>query len=131
MAANKVQSCQEYFYVNGLFRKLREARSGCWIDFHYVGMLGYADDDWLLAPSMDALQDMLNTCEEYNNEHGLKFSTDPKPSKSKTKCIAFLKSDRDLPPPTLCGNLLPWVKAGKHVGQTVTNKADGLREKKC
>ena len=35
-------------------------------------MLGYADDDWLLAPSLDALQDMLNTCEKYNTEHGLK-----------------------------------------------------------
>ena len=116
------------FYVNGLFQKLREARSGCWIDLHYVGMLGYADDDWLLAPSMEALQDMLNTCEKYNNEHGLKFSTDPKPSKSKTKCIAFLHSDRELKPPTLCGNLLPWVKSGKHVGQTVTNQADGLKK---
>ena len=48
------------FYVNGLFQKLREARSGCWIDLHYVGMVGYADDDWLLAPSRKALQEMLS-----------------------------------------------------------------------
>ena len=116
------------FYVNGLFQILRDSKSGCWVDLHCVGMLGYADDDWLLAPSLDALQDMLKTCEKYNAEHGLRFSTDPKPSKSKTKCIAFLQSDRELPPLTLCGNNLPWVKSGKHVGQNVTDKADGLKK---
>ena len=115
------------FYVNNLFQKLRESKSGCWVDLHYVGMLGYADDDWLLAPSLEALQDMLNICEEYNAEHGLQFSTDPNPRKSKTKCIAFLKSERELRPMTLCGNNLPWVKSGKHVGQNVTNEADGLK----
>ena len=90
-----------------------------------MGMLGYADDDWLLAPSLEALQDMLNIC--YNAEHGLQFSTDPNPRKSKTKCIAFLQSERELRPMTLCGNYLPRVKSGKHVGQNLTNKADGLR----
>ena len=116
------------FYVNGLFQRLRELKSGCWVDLHYVGMVGYADDDWLLAPSMDALQEMLNTCEQYNDEHGLRFSTDPKPSKSKTKCIAFLQSERELQPMTLCSNSLPWVKAGKHVGQNVTNQSDGMKK---
>ena len=47
---------------------LRVRKSGCWIGLHYVGMVGYADDDWLIAPSITALQDMLNTCEEFNVE---------------------------------------------------------------
>ena len=42
------------FYVNGLFQRLRDLKSGCWMDLHYVGMVGYADDDWLLAPSRNA-----------------------------------------------------------------------------
>ena len=67
------------FYVNELFMRLRVRKSGCWIGLHYVGMVGYADDDWLIAPSITALQDMLNTCEEFNVEHGLKFSTDKNP----------------------------------------------------
>ena len=116
------------FYVNGLFQKLRELKTGCWIDLHYVGMVGYADDDWLLAPSRSALQEMLNTCEIYNKEHGLQFSTDPKPAKSKTKCLAFLQHERELKPVSLCGNKLPWVKIGKHVGQNITNEANGLKK---
>ena len=56
------------FYVNELFMRLRVRKSGCWIGLHYVGMVGYADDDWLIAPSITALQDMLNTCEEFNVE---------------------------------------------------------------
>ena len=59
------------FYVNGSFQRLRDLRSGCWIGLHYVGMVGYADDDWLLAPSLEALEDMLNTCKIYPREHGL------------------------------------------------------------
>ena len=116
------------FYVNGIFEKLRERKSGCWIGLHYVGMVGYADDDWLLAPSLNALQDMLTTCEEYNNDHGLQFSTDVNPMKSKTKCIAYLRKDRELKQLVLCGNKLPWVTVGKHVGQNITNKANGLKK---
>ena len=78
------------FYVNSLFQRLRERKDGCWVGLKYVGMVGYADDDWLLAPSLHALQEMLNTCEEFNKEHGLIFSTDSNPAKSKTKCIYCL-----------------------------------------
>ena len=116
------------FYVNGLFQLLRERKSGCWVGLHYVGIVGYADDDWLLAPSLNALQDMLVTCEEYNLQHGLQFSTDKNPEKSKTKCIAYLKKDRNLPQLMLCGNKLPWVASGKHVGQNVTNQVDGMKK---
>ena len=33
-------------YVNGLFRKLRSRRAGCWIRSSFLGILGYADDDF-------------------------------------------------------------------------------------
>jgi hypothetical protein len=61
----------------------------------------------LLAPSRDALQEMLKTCETYAEEHNLKFSTDPDPNKCKTKCIAFLKNGREIVPLQLC-----WVYTG-------------------
>ena len=53
-----------------------------------------SDDNFLVAPSLHALQEMLNTCEEFAQEHNLKFSTDPDPKKCKTKCLSFLKKDQ-------------------------------------
>ena len=81
----------------------------------------------MLAPSLSALQDILKTCEEYAASHNLKFSTDPDPVKCKTKCMAFLKKQRDLPSMYLCGNPLPWVDSLKHLGTRITNQIDGCQ----
>ena len=77
----------------------------------------------MLAPSISALQGMLKIAENYATHHGLKFSTDPNPKKSKTKCISFLLNPRPLPKMRLCGNLLPWVDSIVHLGNTITNDA--------
>ena len=63
------------FYSNGLFELLRSRINGCWLFNQYAGIVGCADDNWLLAPSRAALQSMIKTCEEYVNEHNLTFST--------------------------------------------------------
>ena len=89
--------------------------------------MGYSDDSLLLAPSLDALQEMLKICEEYAGNHNLKFSTDKDPNKCKTKCLAFLLKDRPLPTMKLCGNSLPWVDSGKHLGMTIETKIDGMK----
>ena len=84
-------------------------RSGCWINIDFVGILGYADDNFLLSPTLDGLQEMLNTCADYAFEHNLTFSTNENPKKSNTKCMAFLHKKRSLKELTLCGKRLPWV----------------------
>ena len=113
-------------YTNNLFDTLKKKKSGCWINGEYYGVIAYADDLFLLAPSLNALQEMLNTCQDYAEKHNLIFSTDDKPSKSKTKCIAFLKSDRELPKLKLCSKYLPWVKTVKHLGNTLENKPGSM-----
>ena len=110
-------------YVNGLFQELRKNRSGCWIGHTFLGILGYSDDNFLLAPSREALQNMLKICENYAAEHGLKFSTDIDPKKSKTKCLAFLQKERFVKPVELCGDKLPWVDSCKHLGNTIVSTA--------
>ena len=50
-------------------------------NFH--GIFGYSDDNLLLAPSIYALQQMLRICENFAEEHNMKFSTDDDPSKCK------------------------------------------------
>ena len=111
-------------YVNGLFEKLRQHKTGCWINGAFVGILGYADDNFLLSPTLDGLQDMLNTCADYASEHNLTFSTNEDPKKSKTKCMAFLHKQRYLKELTLCGKKLPWVEYVKHLGNTIVNNVD-------
>ena len=113
------------FYCEELFAILKRRRTGCWVLGNYHGIFGYSDDNWLLAPSLSALQDMLTTCEEYAASHNLQFSTDPDPVKCKTKLMAFLKKPRDLPGLMLCGTPLPWVSQLKHLGNTISNKMDG------
>ena len=108
-------------YVDNLFKELRRSGYGCWVNGNYHGILGYSDDNMLIAPSRHALQSMLNICENYAAEHNLKFSTDANPNKCKTKCIAFQKKPQPLEPLNLCGNPLPWVATFKHLGNTIVN----------
>ena len=71
---------------------------------------------------------MINTCQEYCQAHNLRFSTDPNPKKSKTKCMAFLFKTRELPKINLNGNTFPWVPTGKHLGMTLENTMNGLKK---
>ena len=83
----------------------------------------------LLAPSLDALQEMLKTCEEYAAVHNLKFSTDPIAKRSKTRCLAFLQKDRVLKRKMkLCGNYLPWENSGKHIGNKIMNDKNIMKQ---
>ena len=89
-------------YIDDLYKILRNRKTGCWISGSFVGILGYADDLTLLSPTIDGLQEMVKTCEEYATEHNLSFSTHPEANRCKTKCLAFLKKDRQLKKITLC-----------------------------
>ena len=72
----------------------------------------------LLAPSRTAMKTMLQVCERYAADHNLLFSTDPEPSKSKSKCVYMCgQLETEYPKPlTLCGQDLPWVKHATHLG---------------
>ena len=52
-------------YLDELFTELRRAGVGCHVAGLFVGVVGYADDLLLLAPSRDAAQRMLRTCENF------------------------------------------------------------------
>ena len=66
-------------YVNDLYKLLRKRRSGCWINGHYMGILGYSDDILLLAPTVDSLKAMVKSCEDYAINHNLESSTNSIP----------------------------------------------------
>ena len=71
---------------------------------------------------------MITIMETYANSHNLKFSTNPVPSRCKTKVMAFIVKKTPLKQMFLCGNPLPWVTKFKHLGITVSNKINGCLE---
>ena len=103
-------------YIDGLFTELRKRKTGCWVGQTFCGIAGYADDLPLMVPTLDGLQEMIQTCEAYADSHNLVFSTHPDPKKCKTKCLASLRKDRQLRKLKLNGRELPWVKSSKHLG---------------
>ena len=89
-----------------------------------MGAIAYADDLILLAPCRSAAQRMLETCEIYTWKNNIRFSTNPDPSKSKSKAlfVSGVKTACVAPPVNLvlCGQELPWVDRCEHLGTTLT-----------
>jgi hypothetical protein len=114
-------------YLDPLFARLRESGIGCRIGGVYVGVVGYADDLLLLAPTRDAAQKMLEICEAFTNTNNIQFSTNLDPQKSKSK-VLYVVGPRGgaLPRPAplvLCGRPLPWVERADHLGHAPTRTA--------
>ena len=111
-------------YLDNLLSHLREAGIGCHIGGEFLGAYGYADDVTLLSPTRQGLQSMLKICEEFSQGHSMLFSTDPVPSKSKTKCMLFSrhKSADQVLNLQLNGDNLPWVSTAKHLGNHLSSK---------
>ena len=107
-------------YMDPLLQELRALGIGCHVAGVYMGAVGFCDDLLLLAPTLDAMQMMLNTCEHFAVKNNLLFSTDPSPQKSKTKAIFVFGGNKKLQKPAplfLYGKELPWVSSGTHLGQ--------------
>ena len=117
-------------YLDGLIVKLRKLGLGCYVAGIWFGAVAYADDLALLATSRLELQKMLVVCEEYAKDYNITFSTDPNPSRSKTKCVMFTgsKSSPTPAPLILDDKELPWVQQVNHLGhllnQSLSMNAD-------
>ena len=115
------------FYMDNLFDILKKSGSGCMVGSFYAGCFGYADDLFFLCPSRGGLQEMLNLAQEYVKEQNIAFSTDPEPTKSKTKGIIFTRRPLQFTPEKLQldGNPLPWIENAKYLGNNVSSIPDG------
>ena len=109
-------------YLDTLIEELRNSGLGCHVGAMFPGALGYADDLILLCPTRKSLQELLKICESFAITHEMQFSTDPNPSKSKTKCLHFSrkKAPQKVPEVLLNNNSLPWVEKAKHLGNQLT-----------
>lgn len=105
-------------YIDELFNILKKSGLGCTINNFYYGLLGYADDGALVAPSRLALQKMLDICQSYFDAHGIQISVCDIVEKSKTKCLAF--NTKSVPASIiLYGKPLPWVDFHSHLGHII------------
>ena len=103
-----------------------------------MGMIGYADDIILLAPTRSAAQQMLNICEDFATMYNIRYSTDEDPKKSKCKAMYMVGKGGTMHtkpmPLVLCNKDLPWVETCEHLGHTLssdgTMKQD-IREKRA
>ena len=120
-------------YLDPLFSQLREAGVGCHVAGLYVGVVGYADDLLLLAPTREAAQEMLKTCEAFTLASNIMFSTNIDPKKSKSKALYVVgPRGATLPRPVplrLCGRPLPWVERADHLGHSLHQ--DGTMDHDC
>ena len=98
-------------------------RDKCHVAGVYMGVVGYADDLLLLAPSREAAQKMLKICERFTAENNIQFSTNEDPKKSKSKAL-YVVGPRGAAlarplPLELCGRPLPWVERSEHLGHAL------------
>ena len=109
-------------YMDPLIEELRTKGIGCHVAGMFLGVCAYADDLALLAPSRQAAQAMLTTCERFAKENNILFSTpeDRNKSKSKELYITGSRIVSEKPKPLiLCGQELPYVDHCDHLGHTL------------
>jgi hypothetical protein len=117
-------------YIDELFNILKKSGFGCEINNLYYGLIGFADDCSLLAPSREALQRILTICESYFTAHGINISVSDIIAKSKTKCIYF---NIDFIPSNviLYDKPLPWVDSHEHLGHLIHKDATMSHDTFC
>jgi len=61
-------------YLDVLLTTLCSSKIGCFVGTMFTGILAYADDIVLLAPTPQAMRCMLSICEKYAAEFGVMFN---------------------------------------------------------
>jgi len=61
-------------YIDGVIKRLEDAKNGCFVGDCYTGCVAYADDLVLLAPSLQALRQQIKIVENFATEHNIKFN---------------------------------------------------------
>ena len=117
-------------YMDDLSLKLKKLFPGCRVADKIINHLFYADDLVLLSPSHRGLQELLETCEKYANEHDLIFNT--------KKSVVMIRRSKLLKtaivqPFKLSNEVLKEVTEFKYLGYVITadGKDDGDMMRAC
>ena len=101
-------------YIDDLMKRLRKKGFGCHIINIFVAAILFADDLCLMAPSRNAMQKMLNICQEYCAEYCLNFNT------KKSKSMIIGKGHDSTPHPLFLNeDSIEYVREWKYLGALV------------
>ena len=108
-------------YIDGLLQSLADLGVGCTIGEVFVGVLAYADDIVLLAPTPNAMRMMLDTCDSYAKEFNIVLNA------NKSKCLfssCKRRSKQDIGPNPLFeinGRTIEYVNEWPHLGHIISS----------
>ena len=105
-------------FIDDLSVELKGLSIGCRINSLSFNHLVYADDTVLLAPSPNALQILIDKCEQYAKNHDLLFNV------KKTKCMcvkSLVMKDIHVPKFFLNGSQITQVKRECYLGVEITD----------
>ena len=100
-------------YINDLIEMLKCTGIGCHMISLFIACLLFADDMSVIAPTREALQQLLNICANYCEKFCLKFNV------AKTKVMVFGKLSRtvsSLARISICGEFVDYVEKCKYLG---------------
>ena len=114
-------------YMDALIKRLEASQVGCYVGREYYGILCYADDVTLLAPTGSALQELLDICETFGKEYDVVYNS------KKSICVAIGRRLTEAPKVMLNGKMLEWRSAAQHLGHVVNqlnDDRDDIKSKK-
>lgn len=102
-------------YMDNLCVSLEKSDLGCNVGSVKCNYIAYADDYCLLASSVAALQQLINICVHYANEHNIMFNA------TKTFCQAFIPREMAKFPPTIkiMNKNVEWVDNVRYLGYDI------------
>lgn len=108
-------------YIDGLLQSLDNLGVGCFIGDIFVGILAYADDIVLIAPTPNAMRLMLRECDLFAKEFNVVFNA------SKSKCLFSANRQRrqlsfgQNPVFEINGQPIEYVDKWSHLGHIISN----------
>lgn len=108
-------------YIDGLLNQLSESGVGCYIGHIYTGVLAYADDIVLLAPTPSAMRTLLKICEDYGKLYSVVFNAAKSACLQVTKVPRLEATDVEF---YIDGKKLASVDKFSHLGHIISAKLD-------
>ena len=114
-------------YMDGLLHELASSGLGCHMGGVFAGAYAYADDLTILCPSVIALHEMSQICEEYAKKYDVTFNA------KKSQVIVF-KAQNAIPSDPcvkINGTAVPRVDRVIHLGHLLTENVYEFNVSKC